>query len=651
MVGAQGDVIDGRFELVGRLGSGGMGTVWRARDLALQREVALKEVRTPDGDVEDTRLTRGRVTREAQALARLSHPNVVSIHHLVEDDPHPWLVMELVPGESLHERLVRDGALPPDEVARIGLDVCRALQAAHDAGVHHRDVKPGNVLLRPDGAAVLTDFGIAALIDETRLTGTGQVVGSPEFMAPERLRGEPDDPASDLYSLGMLMFVAVDGHSPLRRSSPVSTLSAVLHEPPPVPTNAGPLEPLISALLQRDPASRPTAAQVTETLRGLLSGGVATQPRTTVQHRLPATALAPQPPVADRPDPAAYAAPVSYAAPGQVPQRPVAEQRVTEQPVDQRATEPRPQAPASYEESPTGSAEPVAPVAPGRPQAYAPREDDHSFRDPAGPPPEPPTYDSGEGRSPRTRGVLAALLGLVLVVAGAFAGWRILDPPDRDPATAAATGTRSPSPGATPTTQAPPTPGASFSTLPEPTSPPTSGLLPPAPTLSPSEPAPQPTPEPETPSEPTEPQTSDPEPSPSPETQPEPEPTPSPTSSEPAEPPVSNAVRNPPSGSWIAQLASVPISSGTEARDRRLRQIRQSFPSAGVFSSSSYASLRAGYWVVWVGPYADGNAALGACQSAGVSGGSNCLGRLVSNDGSDRQYVCSSSGSSGCTKE
>ncbi|BDZ58114.1 hypothetical protein GCM10025872_17710 [Barrientosiimonas endolithica] len=113
MVGAQGDVIDGRFELVGRLGSGGMGTVWRARDLALQREVALKEVRTPDGDVEDTRLTRGRVTREAQALARLSHPNVVSIHHLVEDDPHPWLVMELVPGESLHERLVRDGALPP----------------------------------------------------------------------------------------------------------------------------------------------------------------------------------------------------------------------------------------------------------------------------------------------------------------------------------------------------------------------------------------------------------------------------------------------------------------------------------------------------------------------------------------------------------
>lgn len=648
MVGAQGDVIDGRFELVDRLGSGGMGTVWRARDLALQREVALKEVRTPDGDVEDTRLTRGRVTREAQALARLSHPNVVSIHHLVEGDPHPWLVMELVPGESLHERLVRDGALPPAEVARIGLDVCRALQAAHDAGVHHRDVKPGNVLLRPDGAAVLTDFGIAALIDETRLTGTGQVVGSPEFMAPERLRGEPDDPASDLYSLGMLMFVAVDGHSPLRRSSPVSTLSAVLHEPPPVPTNAGPLEPLISALLQRDPASRPSAAQVTETLRGLLSGGVATLPRTTVQHRLPATAVAPRQPVVDRAEPA------PYAAPGPAPKRPVTEQRpVTEhRPVaEQRATEPRPHAPAmTYEESPTGSAEPVAP---GRPQAYVPREGDGVFGEPAGPTPEPPTYDSGEGRSPRTRGVLAALLGLVLVLGGAFAGWRILDRPDREP-TAAATGTRSPSPRAAgPTSSTPSNPGASFSTLPEPTSPPTSSLLPPAPTPSPSEPEPQPqpTPEPETPSQPTEPQTSDPEPSPSPEPPPEPEPTPSPTSSEPAEPPVSNAVRNPPAGSWIAQLASVPVSSGTEARDKRLRQIRQSFPSAGVFSSSSYASLRAGYWVVWVGPYADGNAALGACRSAGVSGGSGCLGRLVSNDGSDRKYVCSSSGSSGCTKD
>ncbi|HTJ70395.1 MAG TPA: serine/threonine-protein kinase [Actinospica sp.] len=253
-------VIDGRFQLLSKLGGGGMGLVWRAYDLALQREVALKEVRSDDStrpdDTEAAR-QRERVLREARALARLQHPNVVTIFHVVDTPElrHPWLVMELVTGGSL-EDLLRRGPQPPAEMARIGRGVLAALDAANRAGIQHRDVKPGNVLLRPDGTPVLTDFGIAALQGSTQLTATGSIIGSPEYIAPERLRGVEGDPASDLWSLGIMLYLAVEGHNPMRRPTTVATLTAVLEAPIPPPVHAGPLTPVLGGLLHRDPAAR-----------------------------------------------------------------------------------------------------------------------------------------------------------------------------------------------------------------------------------------------------------------------------------------------------------------------------------------------------------------------------------------------------------
>ncbi|MGW9117224.1 protein kinase domain-containing protein [Streptomyces sp. NPDC055663] len=256
-------VIDDRFELVSRLGSGGMGMVWRARDLALHRDVALKEVRPPDpalaeNDPESARLLRERVLREARALARLDHPGVVTVHHIVDGGAgtYPWIVMELVPGASLAERLA-EGTLSPVEAAGLGRGVLSALRAAHAAGILHRDVKPANVLLRADGSPVLTDFGIAAIRESTSLTATGSIIGSPDYMAPERIRGEEGDPSSDLWSLGMMLYVAVEGRHPLRKATTLATLAAVLDEEIPPPAQAGPLAPVLNALLTRDTAARP----------------------------------------------------------------------------------------------------------------------------------------------------------------------------------------------------------------------------------------------------------------------------------------------------------------------------------------------------------------------------------------------------------
>ncbi|MDO0910877.1 serine/threonine-protein kinase [Streptomyces sp. DT2A-34] len=265
---APGDVVDGRFELVERLGSGGMGTVWRARDTVLHREVALKAVRS---DPDTVGLVRERVLREARALARLSHPHVVTVHQIIDADPHPWIVMELVPGVSLQRRL-DDGPLTPLEAARLGRQVLAALRAAHAAGIQHRDVKPANILLRPDGDAVLTDFGIAALQGTTALTATGELVGSPEYMAPERIRGHDDEPAADLWSLGVVLYVCVEGVSPLRRPTTLATLAAVLDAPLPAPTRSGPLTPVLDALLVRDPAARPDAARLDAMLAQVEAG-------------------------------------------------------------------------------------------------------------------------------------------------------------------------------------------------------------------------------------------------------------------------------------------------------------------------------------------------------------------------------------------
>ncbi|WP_234534556.1 serine/threonine-protein kinase [Streptomyces shenzhenensis] len=266
-------VVDGRFELVARLGGGGMGMVWRATDLVLRRSVAVKEVRPADPglaewDPEAARLLRERVLREARALARVDHPNVVTIHHIVDGGPgtYPWIVMELVTGGSLADRLAV-GPMNPVEAARIGREVLAALRAAHEAGIEHRDVKPANVLLRPDGRPVLTDFGIAAVHEATALTATGSVIGTPDFMAPERVSGKDGGPAADLWSLAMMLYVAVEGRHPLRRGTTLATLAAVLAEDVPPPVQAGPLTDVLTRVLVRDPAARPDAAA----LEGMLA--------------------------------------------------------------------------------------------------------------------------------------------------------------------------------------------------------------------------------------------------------------------------------------------------------------------------------------------------------------------------------------------
>ncbi|WP_432023682.1 protein kinase domain-containing protein [Streptomyces parvus] len=282
-----GRVIDGRFTLVERLGSGGMGMVWRARDEALHRDVALKEVRPPDPalaeyDPEGARTLRARVLREARALARVDHPNVVTVHHIVDpgEDGYPWIVMELVAGSSLHDRLAT-GPMVPADAAELGRGILSALRAAHAVGIQHRDVKPANVLLRPDGRPVLTDFGIAAIRESTSLTMTGALIGSPDYIAPERIRGTEGDPSSDLWSLGMMLYVAVEGHHPLRRATTLATLAAVLDEEIPPPVRAGALAPALNALLTRDIPARPDAETLDRLLAEASRGGGSTPPTPT----------------------------------------------------------------------------------------------------------------------------------------------------------------------------------------------------------------------------------------------------------------------------------------------------------------------------------------------------------------------------------
>ncbi len=235
-----------------------MGTVWRAKDETVDREVAVKEPRVPDHLSEKDRATVfERMRREARAAARLDHPAVVTVHDVAVVDGRPWIVMELVHGRSLGDAL-QEGTLDAREAARVGLEVLGALRAAHAAGVLHRDVKPDNVLLGRHDRVVLTDFGIAQIEGDTRLTDTGGFVGSPEYIAPERVLGRRPGPAADLWSLGVLLYAATEGVSPFRRSNTPATLQAVLNATPAPPAAArGPLAELIGALLHKDPAHRP----------------------------------------------------------------------------------------------------------------------------------------------------------------------------------------------------------------------------------------------------------------------------------------------------------------------------------------------------------------------------------------------------------
>jgi predicted Ser/Thr protein kinase len=258
-----GRLIAGRYRLLSKLGHGGMGTVWRAKDETVDREVAVKEPRVPDHLPERERANAfERMRREARAAARLDHPAVVNVHDVAVVEGQPWIVMELVQGRSLGAAL-QEGTLSAREAAKVGLEVLGALEAAHAAGILHRDVKPDNVLLGRHDRVVLTDFGIAQIEGETNLTDTGGFVGSPEYIAPERVLGQRPGPASDLWSLGVVLYAATEGVSPFRRSNTPATLQSILNATPAPPAAAqGPLADVINGLLQKDPAHRPNAAQV-----------------------------------------------------------------------------------------------------------------------------------------------------------------------------------------------------------------------------------------------------------------------------------------------------------------------------------------------------------------------------------------------------
>ncbi|TWF85722.1 serine/threonine protein kinase [Streptomyces capillispiralis] len=269
----QGSLVAGRYRLGESIGSGGMGRVWRAHDEVLHRAVAIKELTAAlyVSDSERTMLL-ARTRAEARAAARINHSAVVTVHDVLEHDGRPWIVMELVEGRSLADAVRDEERVEPREAARIGLWVLRALRAAHAAGVLHRDVKPGNVLLGRDGRVLLTDFGIAQIDGDTAITRTGEVVGSVDYLAPERVRGHDPGPASDLWALGATLYTAVEGRSPFRRTSPLTTMQAVVEEQADEPRRAGPLAPVISALLHKDPATRPDAARAEQMLAEAAEG-------------------------------------------------------------------------------------------------------------------------------------------------------------------------------------------------------------------------------------------------------------------------------------------------------------------------------------------------------------------------------------------
>ncbi|MEU5194259.1 serine/threonine-protein kinase [Streptomyces scabiei] len=269
----QGLLLAGRYRLADTIGSGGMGRVWRAHDEVLHRAVAIKELTAALYVSESEQgILLQRTRAEARAAARINHSAVVTVHDVLEHDGRPWIVMELVEGVSLADAVKERGRVEAREAARIGMWVLRALGAAHRAGVLHRDVKPGNVLLAEDGRVLLTDFGIAQVEGDTTITRTGEIVGSVDYIAPERVRGHDPGPASDLWSLGATLYTAVEGKSPFRRTTPLTTMQAVVGEDVAEPAQAGPLGPVITALLCKDPAVRPAAVEVEQMLAEAAEG-------------------------------------------------------------------------------------------------------------------------------------------------------------------------------------------------------------------------------------------------------------------------------------------------------------------------------------------------------------------------------------------
>jgi eukaryotic-like serine/threonine-protein kinase len=264
-------VVADRYLLHARLGQGGMGVVWRAHDSVLGRSVAIKEVALPPTLPEaERRAAEARVMREARAAARLNHPGAVTVYDVIHDQGHTFVVMELVQAPTLAGLVQAEGPLSPGRVAEIGAQLVGALEAAHRAGIVHRDVKPGNVMVADDGGVKLADFGVASLQGDPQLTVTGLVIGSPAYMAPEQASGQPSGPPADLWALGATLFYAVEGAPPFDKGALVPTLAAVVNEDPQPMRRAGQLAPVIGALLAKDPVARPSAPELRDWLSALI---------------------------------------------------------------------------------------------------------------------------------------------------------------------------------------------------------------------------------------------------------------------------------------------------------------------------------------------------------------------------------------------
>jgi serine/threonine protein kinase len=272
-VSSTGDrVVAGRYRLRRQLGQGSMGTVWEAFDEFLHRTVSVKEVLLPPGvpDAEAAEL-RERTLREARAIAALSHPNVITLHDVAREDGEPFVVTEYLLAHSLATLISVLGPLPTPMAAAICDAVAAGLAAAHQAGITHRDVKPGNVLIGVDGQIKLTDFGIARNVSEQTLTSTGIMLGSPSYIAPEVAAGREVTPAADLWGLGATLFAAVEGRPPYDVNGAVlDTVNQVVHGEVPTPSTDGPLCELVAALMVKDPEKRITLREVRNTLHPLL---------------------------------------------------------------------------------------------------------------------------------------------------------------------------------------------------------------------------------------------------------------------------------------------------------------------------------------------------------------------------------------------
>ncbi|MBO0870480.1 MAG: serine/threonine protein kinase [Micromonosporaceae bacterium] len=303
-----GTLVGSRYQLRAAIGHGGMGTVWQAQDTLLNRDVAVKEVLLPPGIAPEERTALyERTMREARAAAALSHPSVVQVYDVVIDGDRPWIIMELLHARSLADMIISDGPLAPRAVAKIGVALLGALEVAHEAGVLHRDVKPANILICTDGRCVLTDFGVARLPSESNLTTPGMVLGSPHFISPERAVGGKFGPPSDLFSLGVSLYTAIEGRPPFDRGDPFETMRAVVEEPPAQAVRAGELAPVLYGLLEKDPLRRWDVRRARQDLRDLLAGPLANQ---STHHVTDPYSVVPVAPVAPPPMP--------YAPTGQV---------------------------------------------------------------------------------------------------------------------------------------------------------------------------------------------------------------------------------------------------------------------------------------------------------------------------------------------